>query len=814
MFALPIAAVLGIGYYINQIRPPSNVKTAKVEENRGLLPAGGRDLQQKNSTHIRNGSFDDRVPKINLRPEQVMQPLHRGMQPKGPNLEKMDAIDRRLENFTGMTHPDYTMPKAERRATVQDTRNLNRNPDIRQMKEDRIHKSNLRNNSLPFNQQRETAGLGLGYQTSSSDPTQQYLYKKQVEQEGVVTTEQLRGTNRPKTDDRRNTFVGAPNLGYKPHSLGQFTRKVHKKEHEQGPGSWIRSTGSFLKGMLRPKKVLSKPQWRGLKDSGANAFQGMSSKYSKAPARGQHSDPMRQERSAGANTFRGGANIRRHGLSDDRGRRSIMLRSTNRQHPKYARVRYGNATTQVSALAKPLVEKLRHLRRLYDIRNTVSNFTGPAKGPAYDPETMKGKTTHRETTLTSAPAMNFSGPLKGIAYDPETAAARTTIRETTLTSTPFANLSGPIKGIVYDPQMVAKTTHRETTLSATPAMNFSGPKKMSVQNGVSRTTMRQMNTDAGTPAMNFSGPLKSIAYDPQQTAKTTMRETMLTDLRQRHGGNIDAGFRELGNAMYDTRNKDLARPTQRESYEEGDIYRNLEAANKELPQHNRDSVPEPTMRDLIGETNYFEGGAESDVSHPAARMTLEELEEQIRQTMRGLDEIEHYTPSQSNGIGAYSTASAEGIHETNRGLSDMLDFRGTESKDQFKNSSERDSEHTHLGTRRDEAFNKAKDLPPIKEGVKNYYVKECKLNPHKAMGKNQEQTERNTVMIERKTDEHAKHNLKTFERSPLGERTRKTPKWKEDASTDHLLEQDRDTVRDCYMANPFSVPSGLLGFEK
>jgi hypothetical protein len=801
MFVLPIAVVLGIGYYLNQIKPPTNVAAKPVEKSRALPRAVDRPPPKIPPRHTT--TFNDRVPPINLHPDEVLKP-------KGFNVDKMDNLDRRMENYTGNTPDAYKVNKEERRAAFHDTRAQFRPIDMRQLEEERLPRSTIHNNVLPFEQIKMTPGLGLGHKATPDDPLQQYLYQKEIEKQGLITTEQLRPVDQPKTDNVPSRIMGAPNLGYKPHAPGKYTHKTHKKVTELGPSSWIRTTGSFLKGLLRPKKVLTKPQWRGIKDTGPYTFQGMASQNSKQAVGGINSGIRRSQHGPVQDMFRGTANIRKHGLADDRGRKSILLRPTERTHPRYARVRYGNATSRVNAMTMPILQKLQTLRRLYDIKNTArGNLSGPLKGPAYDPETSKARTTNRQTTITPTPAMNFSGPLKGVAYDPETQVARTTVKETTLSSTPFANLSGPLKGIVYDPETVkARTTNRETTLSSTPAMNLSGPQKMSVQNGVARTTLRQLISHVGTPAMNFSGPLKSIAYDPEQVARTTLKETILTDLRARHGGNLDSGYRALGSELYDTRNKDYARPTHREDYDESDIFRNLEGPNT-LPMKEYDAFADPTMRSFLGETNYMGGGAEKDVKAPSARLEVQDLEEQIRETMRGLEEIEHYTPSQGSGKGAYENQTGEGMKDTTRGLSESLDFRGAHYKNS-KESKERDGKHTQIGSHRDVASMKAKRLPPIKEGTKTFEVKEGKPNPYKALGKNEEQTERNDNMVQRKISEHSRQNMQTLERDPLGERTRKTPKWKEDASGEDLMNLERECVKKNYKNNPFSVPSGLF----
>ncbi|GAX83333.1 hypothetical protein CEUSTIGMA_g10759.t1 [Chlamydomonas eustigma] len=112
--------------------------------------------------------------------------------------------------------------------------------------------------------------------------------------------------------------------------------------------------------------------------------------------------------------------------------------------------------------------------------------------------------------------------LKGPAMGPVVSGeARPTIREDT--SVEFVGpLSAKVfKMTVYDPNDVAKTTVRETTNSARPA-NVSGPYKLTLHSpDIARTTIRETQ-DGQVQCTNLSGPVQGHVYDG--VAKTTIRE--------------------------------------------------------------------------------------------------------------------------------------------------------------------------------------------------------------------------------------------------------------------------------------------------
>ncbi len=86
----------------------------------------------------------------------------------------------------------------------------------------------------------------------------------------------------------------------------------------------------------------------------------------------------------------------------------------------------------------------------------------------------------------------------------------------------------PNKMTVYDPNNVAKTTIKETLLKESELMNFNGPKKLTVYDPNDIAKPTLRNTLKPVDThLNVGGNIKSIVYDPEDVARTTIKETTL-----------------------------------------------------------------------------------------------------------------------------------------------------------------------------------------------------------------------------------------------------------------------------------------------
>lgn len=121
----------------------------------------------------------------------------------------------------------------------------------------------------------------------------------------------------------------------------------------------------------------------------------------------------------------------------------------------------------------------------------------------------------------------------------------------------------PKKMTVYDPNDIARTTIKETLIHDTVKNNLTGNEKGQVyQMDDAKTTLRETLEDQYHP--NIQGPDKSYVYDPEDVARTTMKETIIDD--EREFGNINA--REKEGLGYLTNNKEMRYTMRQEAFKE------------------------------------------------------------------------------------------------------------------------------------------------------------------------------------------------------------------------------------------------------
>mgnify|MGYP001240024922 CR=1 FL=1 len=92
----------------------------------------------------------------------------------------------------------------------------------------------------------------------------------------------------------------------------------------------------------------------------------------------------------------------------------------------------------------------------------------------------------------------------------------------------YMSTSMPNKQTVYDPNDIARTTIKETTLAEATEQNLTGPKKQTAYDPNDiAKTTVKETTLAESPEQNLTGPKKQTVYDPNDIARTTIKETTI-----------------------------------------------------------------------------------------------------------------------------------------------------------------------------------------------------------------------------------------------------------------------------------------------
>jgi len=263
------------------------------------------------------------------------------------------------------------------------------------------------------------------------------------------------------------------------------------------------------------------------------------------------------------------------------------------------------------------------------------------RSAAYDPDDV-ARTTVKEATLAGAPDANVRQvAYKSTAYDPD-AVARTTVKEATLAEAPDANVrQSAYKSTAYDPDAVARTTVKETGLHDTHGLGSVVGGKLETKaypTDAAKTTGKETVEDVigeaqGTRnVVTATGAMAPRTYDPNQVARTTVKETTLDE--EQRGGNVDGLQGERG--AYAT--IEVKAPhTQKETVHTqeyvggatiGDGAGGYEVANPEAKQ---------TQKQTLSDRDYFGTAADQGAKAPSsyADMYNATLNEVRELTLRG-----------------------------------------------------------------------------------------------------------------------------------------------------------------------------------
>ena len=198
-------------------------------------------------------------------------------------------------------------------------------------------------------------------------------------------------------------------------------------------------------------------------------------------------------------------------------------------------------------------------------------------------------------------------------------------RDTTQKDAPLLNLTTIVKSVISPVQDLLKTSKKENFIgNVRPTGNFGAqmPKKMIVHdpNDIARTTIKETNIHDSRKG-NLNGPIKLKVYDPNDIARTTIKETNIHDNRS---GNItsinklqvydpndiarttikETNIHDLrtGNLTENSGSKqkiyqvDKVKPTIRNTIEEVDKTLNLQG-NRKQTVYDPNDIPQATTKD-------------------------------------------------------------------------------------------------------------------------------------------------------------------------------------------------------------------------
>lgn len=198
-------------------------------------------------------------------------------------------------------------------------------------------------------------------------------------------------------------------------------------------------------------------------------------------------------------------------------------------------------------------------------------------------------------------AVDTRGKGDGDDYGKSTIMVYTNERDITGTRTYEGNLTSAIKALIAPLQDLARNTHKEYTISHPRTfgqMQVQIPEKATIYdpNDVARTTIKETlihDTHTG----NITGPTKLAVYDPDDIARTTMRETL--DAMDT-GLNLSTGT--FKGTVYDP--DDVTRTTMKETLIESERDGNLESLVKYGAYEATEYEAKTTHKQFISDNDY------------------------------------------------------------------------------------------------------------------------------------------------------------------------------------------------------------------
>ena len=463
-----------------------------------------------------------------------------------------------------------------------------------------FEKPKMKNNVLPFDQIRVGPGLDKGFE---SQPSGGYQQENTRNFTMPKTTNELRVADKPKV-----TYKGRIVDGIKsklPGKLGKMQKNRVDSSYETNPDMYLKTTGAVIKDTHRPEyDVKFTNRNETLAEYKGNIYK----------ANGDQNRPLVK----GTNKsqyegfdFTNLTQTRVGKENDDHGKASIMVYKNERDITQ-TNTYQGGLTSIVKAIIAPIQDIIKVAKKEYTVDNPRPYGSLmpqlPPKATIFDPNDTS-RTTVKETLIHDADRLNLKGSVKTTVLDCNQV-ARTTIKETNIHDADKLNIKGPIKLTIYDPNDVARVTMKELLIHDT----ITGPvKPLKYMGGIyndqcANSTIRE-TLDANDTSVNVKPTVcKATVHDPNDTARTTIKETMLN---QDGIGFVERTDRQLGAYMdehYDVKK------TQKEIFSDIEYSGNPNLKSTDGYQV-ANMIPKSTQKEFLSDNEYIGNSTDQSAKH-------------------------------------------------------------------------------------------------------------------------------------------------------------------------------------------------------
>ena len=297
--------------------------------------------------------------------------------------------------------------------------------------------------------------------------------------------------------------------------------------------------------------------------------------------------------------------------NDERGKVGNVIKKKPEKFHKMGPNRYIKTT---GAVLKPKADEAFCVKNTN--RQTSRHFVGGAKVSTNKQKlNQKVQEPHKNVYMAKDPTNATSAGQwtdtdgKELNYGKAGYKAYANERDITQKRTNRLNLTKVVKNIISPLQDLVRTTKKENFVGNNRPdgnMNASMPKKMTVYdpNDTAKTTIKETTID-NKHTGNMNGPRKLQTYDPNDVARTTIKETTVDN---KHTGQVQNQEMKPKITKYDTG----AKTTIRETLDDVDYTTNISPRGpKKLQTFNRKNPPKKTTKETTVEDSragFLHGG--------------------------------------------------------------------------------------------------------------------------------------------------------------------------------------------------------------
>ena len=235
----------------------------------------------------------------------------------------------------------------------------------------------------------------------------------------------------------------------------------------------------------------------------------------------------------------------------------------------------------------------RHAYKEYGVRNASLVEYGPGSKDDYGKSKIIVYSNERDLTTTKVYQGNVTSMIKAIVAPLQDMLKITRKEGAVDNPRHFGNMAPqfPDKPTVHDPNDVARTTIKETTLTEVALGNLKGSEKPTVHDPDHIARTTIKETTLTEVALgNLKGNEKLTVYDPNDVARTTIKETLIHD---EMGKGTVTGPKQI--YVYDP--DEIAKRTLRETLERMDYEMNLSAGVYKGKVYDPDDKARTTMKE-------------------------------------------------------------------------------------------------------------------------------------------------------------------------------------------------------------------------